>query len=130
MIRLAVYAVCIPAEEIGAVLINNVGSGMTYARIHEAVPAEYWWTWEVNVRGTFLPTRAALRSALARSECPVNLTVINTSSVGSGGTNVGLSSYQTTKTPVNLFTEFVHFEYEAEGVRTFAYHPGARASPF
>jgi NAD(P)-dependent dehydrogenase (short-subunit alcohol dehydrogenase family) len=36
----------------------------------------------------------------------------------------GRSSYQTTKSAVNRFTEFVHFEYEDEGIRAFAVHPG------
>jgi NAD(P)-dependent dehydrogenase (short-subunit alcohol dehydrogenase family) len=35
-----------------------------------------------------------------------------------------MSSYQSSKSAVNRFTEFIHFEYEDEGVRTFAFHPG------
>jgi NAD(P)-dependent dehydrogenase (short-subunit alcohol dehydrogenase family) len=52
-------------------------------------------------------------------------TIVNTSSLVSAMTVPGSSSYQSTKTSINRFTEFVHFEYEAEGIRTFAYHPGA-----
>jgi NAD(P)-dependent dehydrogenase (short-subunit alcohol dehydrogenase family) len=52
-------------------------------------------------------------------------TIVNTSSLVAAMTIPGRSSYQTTKTSINRFTEFVHFEYEAEGIRTFAYHPGA-----
>jgi NAD(P)-dependent dehydrogenase (short-subunit alcohol dehydrogenase family) len=51
-------------------------------------------------------------------------TIINTSSIGSIATFPGLSSYQPTKTVINRFTEFIHFEYETEGIRAFAYHPG------
>jgi NAD(P)-dependent dehydrogenase (short-subunit alcohol dehydrogenase family) len=107
------------------VLINNAGYLERPARIHEADPAEWWKTWDVNVRGTFLPSRAALQAALARPERPVKLTVINTSSAASIATFPGASAYQNSKTAVNRFTEFLHFEYEAEGVRTFAFHPGA-----
>jgi NAD(P)-dependent dehydrogenase (short-subunit alcohol dehydrogenase family) len=74
--------------------------------------------------GTFLPTRAVLQLALAKPERPVDLTIINTSSIGAAGTRPGFSAYQPGKSAINRFTEFIHFEYEDEGVRTFAYHPG------
>jgi NAD(P)-dependent dehydrogenase (short-subunit alcohol dehydrogenase family) len=118
-----------------AVLVNNAGYSEPWKRIHEADPAQWWKAWDVNIRGTFLPTRAALQAALARPERPVQLTVINTSSIGSVKTRPGASAYQNTKTAVNRFTEFLHFEYEVEGVRTFALHPGmfrgdmSRSSP-
>jgi NAD(P)-dependent dehydrogenase (short-subunit alcohol dehydrogenase family) len=107
------------------VLINNAGILERVIRIHETDPNEWWRTYEVNVRGTFLPTRAALQLALAKPQRPVNLTIINTSSVGSAATWPGFSSYQPGKSAINRFTEFIHFEYEAEGVRAFAYHPGS-----
>jgi NAD(P)-dependent dehydrogenase (short-subunit alcohol dehydrogenase family) len=110
-------------------LVNNAGYVSPWMRMHEADAADWWKSWEVNVRGTFLPARTALQAALARPARPVRLTVINTSSVGSALTYPGASSYQSTKTAVNRFTEFLHFEYEAEGVRTFAMHPGAHPLP-
>jgi NAD(P)-dependent dehydrogenase (short-subunit alcohol dehydrogenase family) len=58
------------------------------------------------------------------SSSHVNLTIINTSSIGSAMTNLAFSSYQAGKSAVNRFTEFIHFEYEAEGVRAFSIHPG------
>jgi NAD(P)-dependent dehydrogenase (short-subunit alcohol dehydrogenase family) len=99
---------------------------------------------QVNVKGTYVPTREAIRRALALNGKPnlvrsyattyvqalttliiVEQTIINTSSLVSAMTVLGRSSYQSSKTATNCFTEFVHFEYEAEGIRTFAYHPGA-----
>jgi NAD(P)-dependent dehydrogenase (short-subunit alcohol dehydrogenase family) len=106
------------------VLINNAGTGERLARIHESDADDWWRTYEVNMRGTFLPTRAALQLALKKPERPVNLTIINTSSLASSSTMPGFSGYATGKTAINRFTEFIHFEYEEEGVRTFAYHPG------
>jgi NAD(P)-dependent dehydrogenase (short-subunit alcohol dehydrogenase family) len=106
------------------VLINNAGILEQTVRIHETEPNEWWRTYEVNVRGTFLPTRAVLQHVLGKPERPVDLTIINTSSIGSQGTSPGFSSYQSSKTAINRFTEFIHFEYEEEGIRTFAYHPG------
>jgi NAD(P)-dependent dehydrogenase (short-subunit alcohol dehydrogenase family) len=52
-------------------------------------------------------------------------TIVNTSSMVAAMTAPGSSSYQLSKSAVNRFTEFVHFEYEDEGIRTFAFHPGA-----
>jgi NAD(P)-dependent dehydrogenase (short-subunit alcohol dehydrogenase family) len=106
------------------VLINNAGYLEANRRIQEADADDWWKTYEVNMKGTFLPTREALRIALARPERPVNLAIINTSSMGSAGTRLGFSAYAPGKSAVNRFTEFIHFEYEEEGVRTFAYHPG------
>ena len=36
----------------------------------------------------------------------------------------GFSAYQSSKTAVNRFAEFLNAEYGAKGVRAFAYHPG------
>jgi NAD(P)-dependent dehydrogenase (short-subunit alcohol dehydrogenase family) len=58
------------------------------------------------------------------SSSQVNLTIVNTSSIGSAMTTPAFSSYQASKSAVNRFTEFIHFEYEAEGVRAFSIHPG------
>ncbi|KAL8287591.1 hypothetical protein RQP46_003449 [Phenoliferia psychrophenolica] len=76
-------------------------------------------TWE----GTYLPTRELLKQieALARTS-PV--TIINTSSSGSINTQPGLSAYQASKSALNRFTEFVHYEYP-DSVRVFAYRPGS-----
>jgi NAD(P)-dependent dehydrogenase (short-subunit alcohol dehydrogenase family) len=130
MVRSTLSRSALHAEQPPAVLINNAAALEMPARIHEADPAVYWRTWEVNVKGTFLPTRAALRTALARPQRPVNLTVLNTSSIGAAGTRLGASAYQPTKSAVNRFTEFLHFEYAPEGVRAFAFHPGAATAVF
>ncbi|KAL8278931.1 hypothetical protein RQP46_008600 [Phenoliferia psychrophenolica] len=104
------------------VLLNNAGTLENPALIAESKVDEYFKTWEVNIKGTYLPTRQLLRGieATPRSS-PV--TIINTSSVGSVNTRPGLSSYQSSKSAINRFTEFLHYEY-SESVRAFAYHPG------
>ena len=37
---------------------------------------------------------------------------------------LGASGYQSGKTAINRFTEFVYEEYKDKGIRAFAYHPG------
>jgi NAD(P)-dependent dehydrogenase (short-subunit alcohol dehydrogenase family) len=106
------------------VLINNAGILEHTARIHDTDPNEWWRTYDVNIRGTFLPTRAVLQRVLEKPERPVDLTIINTTSITSISTSPGFSAYAPSKSAVNRFTEFIHFEYEGEGVRTFSFHPG------
>lgn len=36
----------------------------------------------------------------------------------------GFSAYQSSKTAINRFAEFLSAEYGSKGVRAFAYHPG------
>lgn len=46
--------------------------------------------------------------------------------MGNINTIPGISSYESSKSAINRFTEFVHYEYEQ--VRVFAYHPGCVGS--
>ena len=72
----------------------------------------------LSTQGTYLPTRELLkRIAATPRSSPV--TIINTSSIGSTNTRPGMSSYQSSKSTINRFTEFLSYEYP-ETVRTFA----------
>ncbi|GAA6019535.1 hypothetical protein JCM10207_003735 [Rhodosporidiobolus poonsookiae] len=104
------------------VLINNAGFGETCRFIRDSNPADWRRALDINVMGTYLPTRAFLRAAHARGAQGKKLTVINTSSIGSTHTLPRLSCYQSNKSMINRFTEFLHFE--EPDVRTFAIHPG------
>ncbi|GAA5846698.1 hypothetical protein JCM9279_003417 [Rhodotorula babjevae] len=117
------------------VLVNNAGYLEPCTPIRTSDPSDWCRSIDINLKGTYLATRAFLRSAdhhgrldpdrASRPEHAdkVGLTVINTSSVGSAGTRPGFSGYQPAKSMVNRFTEFLHFEEPL--VRTFAMHPGA-----
>lgn len=114
------------------VLINNAGYLEPCVPIRDSDPSEWKRTLDINHYGTYLATRAFLRAAHARgvgeeqgvggANGKQEVTVINTSSIGSAGTRPGFSCYQPGKSMINRFTEFVHFEEPA--VRTFALHPG------
>jgi NAD(P)-dependent dehydrogenase (short-subunit alcohol dehydrogenase family) len=114
------------------VLINNAGTIEGFKTIHEHTPDIWWRTYEVVIRGNFLCTREAIRRALGRnhssSSSTVDLTIVNITSQRSANTTYGNSGYATSKSALNRFTEFIHFEYEAEGVRAFAIHPGTLLS--
>ncbi|GAA5888894.1 hypothetical protein JCM5296_005035 [Sporobolomyces johnsonii] len=114
-------------EEAGEVdvLINNAGYLERCALIRDSDPSDWIRTQEINMNGTYLATRAFLRAAHAKgivNDKSKKLTVINTSSKGSTWTTPGLSAYQSNKTMINRFTEYIHFEEPS--VRTFAIHPG------
>jgi NAD(P)-dependent dehydrogenase (short-subunit alcohol dehydrogenase family) len=96
----------------------------------------------VNIKGTYLPTHALLKrrhAANITSEASIICTsyvclriymrsranVSFPRSIGSIIAMPGFSGYQTTKTAVNRFAEFIHAEYATTGVRAFSYHPGA-----
>ena len=98
------------------ILINNAGTAESYRPLVEADTTEWWSTWEVNVKGTYLPTTYFLRKYGSVG------TIINTSSMGSIGTTPGFSAYQPGKTAINRLTDFIHAEYS--NVRAFAFHPG------
>jgi NAD(P)-dependent dehydrogenase (short-subunit alcohol dehydrogenase family) len=107
-------------------LVNNAavsgGSGMTW----ELPPQEWWRVLEINVRGTYLCTRAVLPAMMARGSGRI----VNVSS-GAATYPVGLdndgqltSAYMASKAAVNRFTEAVAGECFSAGVVVFAMSPG------
>ncbi|KAL8243738.1 hypothetical protein R6Q59_009996 [Mikania micrantha] len=110
-------------EEFGAVdiLINNAGFLENFVPIVESDPDEWWKTFEVNVKGVYLMTRAFLPLVLKS-----NLkTIVQTSSIGAHITTPGASSYLTTKQAVLRLNNFVHAENVDKGLLTYSIHPGA-----
>jgi 3-oxoacyl-[acyl-carrier protein] reductase len=107
-------------------LVNNAGisggSGLTWE-----LPEQDWWrVLEINVRGTYLCTRAVLPAMMARGSGRI----INLSS-GAATFPVGLdndgeltSAYMASKAAVNRFTEAVAGECFSAGVRVFSMSPG------
>jgi len=97
------------------VLINNAGVLEPCIPVHEQDPDTWLRTWDVNVRGTFLP----IYSLLSRQRDGY---IINTSSVGSIGTRPGFSAYQPSKTAINRISDFL--DKENPDMKVMAYHPG------
>jgi NAD(P)-dependent dehydrogenase (short-subunit alcohol dehydrogenase family) len=107
-------------------LVNNAaisgGSGLTWE-----LPEQDWWrVFEINVRGTYLCTRAVLPAMMARGSGRI----VNLSS-GAATYAVGLdndgqltSAYMASKAAVNRFTEAVAGECFSAGVQVFSMSPG------
>jgi len=98
------------------ILVNNAGYLERNISLAETDTSEWWHTWEVNIKGTYLFTLHFLKNYRDAG------TIINTSSIGSILTSPGFSAYQPGKTAINRITDFIHVEYP--NVRVFAYHPG------
>ena len=107
-------------------LVNNAaisgGSGLSWELEQDA----WWRVLEINVRGTYLCSRAVLPAMMARGSGRI----INLSS-GAATYPVGLdndgtltSAYMASKAAVNRFTEALAGECFDAGVRVFAMSPG------
>ncbi len=110
------------AQEFGSldVLINNAGYLENWVPVGESKPTEWWRSWEVNVKGTYLCSHYFLPLVL-KSEMR---TVLNLSSAGGHNTNFGASAYQTGKSAICRFTEFLDREYADQGLTAVVLHPG------
>ncbi|BGP35314.1 hypothetical protein JCM10296v2_007150 [Rhodotorula toruloides] len=86
------------------VLINNAGYLEPCVPIRDSNPDDWMRTQRINIDGTFLATRAFLRSAASK------------------GWLDSAPDKKLGKSQINRFTEFLHFEEPS--VRTFAMHPG------
>lgn len=102
------------------VLVNNAGYLETWLRLGETDPGEWWRSWEVNIKGSFLCLHFLL-PLLLRSDTKM---VVNLTSAGAHNTNVGASAYQGSRFASCRLTEFVESDYRDEGVLAIALHPG------
>ncbi|KAL2044706.1 hypothetical protein N7G274_002480 [Stereocaulon virgatum] len=104
------------------VLVNNAGVSLSQDSIVNSDTDKWWADWEINVKGLYLCTRTYLRALAGKPGV-----ILNVSSSVSDMVSPNLSSYATTKTAVNRFTEAVHLEHAKQGVRCIAFHPGGIA---
>ena len=103
------------------ILVYNAGCIIgTPSPIIDSDPEDWWKTWDVNVRGAYLVTRAFLPLMLKGGDKQI----VNVSSVGAHLIGRSWSSYQTSKLALLRFTEFVVAEYGEQGVLAFCIHPG------
>ena len=103
------------------VLVNNAGIGSSSFEIHEE-PVELWdRTIDVNLKGVFLGTRAAVPAMLEAG----GGSIINISSqLGIVGVPYNGSAYQTSKGGVRIFTKAAALQYANRGIRVNSVHPG------
>jgi NAD(P)-dependent dehydrogenase (short-subunit alcohol dehydrogenase family) len=101
-------------------LINSAGVLRALGPIAKIDPDDWWREIEINVRGTFLAVRTVLPGMLTRGHGRI----INLASVGGLQALPASSAYCLSKAAVIRFTESLALDHGAQGVRTFAVHPG------
>lgn len=119
-------AVATAAEKVRArfgvldILVNNAGYLDPYTKLGDSKPEQWWRSWEVNVKGVYLMTRAFLPMILQSKD----KTAIVISSVGAHHTMAGGSGYETTKLAVLKINNYLMLEYGSEGLLAYAVAPG------
>lgn len=103
------------------ILINNAGYLEKRKKIAESDPHEWRKTWNVNVNGPYLVTRAFLPQMLSKGGDKI---IVNVSSLAAHLLSPGGSAYQTSKLALLRFTEFLDVDHGSDGILTFAIHPG------
>ncbi|KAF2135440.1 uncharacterized protein K452DRAFT_293214 [Aplosporella prunicola CBS 121167] len=105
------------------VLVNNAGYMESGKPLAESDPDDWWKTWEVNVRGNYLVTRAMLPLLLKRGDEGLK-TIVNLGSSGALSYRPGGSSYRSSKWAIFKLTEYVMAEYADKGILCYTIHPG------
>lgn len=119
----AVERVARTAEsELGSldILINNAGVTGPITAEWEADPIDWWRTIEINLRGTYLMTRAVLPSMVSRSRGRI----INITSAVTLRTIPYFSAYTVSKAAIIYYTQNLAGQVQSHGISVFAYHPG------
>lgn len=107
------------------VLVNNSGIGGPSGRLWEVDPGEWMSTFEVNVFGVFLMTRAVLPVMVGRRRG----SVVIIGSISGKRPLLGRSAYTTTKTALIGLTRTLALEAGAEGIRVNLISPGFVSGP-
>jgi NAD(P)-dependent dehydrogenase (short-subunit alcohol dehydrogenase family) len=102
------------------VLVNNAAVGGSIAPLWEQDPVDWWRTVEVNLAGTFIPTRVVLPAMVERGSG----WIVNVSSNAGAYRWPNLSSYAVSKAAVIKLTENLATETRSHGISVFAIHPG------
>ncbi|KAJ5692723.1 hypothetical protein N7462_002146 [Penicillium macrosclerotiorum] len=106
------------------VLINNAGTLDSLEPIAEVDIDRWWRTQEVNVKGTFLMTKAFLKATGSNPAAPT--TIINMTSAASQGTPPGMNSYSPAKMAVTKLTLYISQEHPT--ITCVALDPGIVAT--
>ena len=107
------------------VLVNNAGIAI-WSSGDDATVEEWDWVMEVNAKGVFLGTKAAIpEMRKAGGGSIVNISSIS-GIVGQDNIHPG---YNASKGAVRLLTKSTAIQYAKEGIRANSVHPGPIATP-
>ncbi|KAI1488061.1 hypothetical protein F5X96DRAFT_108242 [Biscogniauxia mediterranea] len=103
------------------VLVANAGYLDEWVPLADSDPSEWWKSWEINVKGTYLTTKYFIPLLLKGK----TKTCILSSSYGATMINVGGSAYQVSKFALCRLSQFICNDYSEQGLVCFAVHPGS-----
>ncbi|KAI4220557.1 MAG: hypothetical protein L6R36_007539 [Xanthoria steineri] len=106
------------------ILINNAGTMEEFKPTLQSEPDQWWHTWTVNIRGTYLLTRALL-PLLLRGDAQMEKQILMLTSIGAFMPAPGGAAYQMSKLALLRYAEYLNLEYGAQGIVAYALHPGA-----
>ncbi|OTA68697.1 oxidoreductase-like protein [Hypoxylon sp. EC38] len=106
------------------ILIGNAGFLAKYQKILDGDEDEWWKSFDVNVRGSYLVAKSFLPLMLKGGD----KTIINMTSTGVSHFHTGGSGYQLSKFALLRFTEYLMAEYADQGLLTYSLHPGGVAT--
>ncbi|KAI1342762.1 NAD(P)-binding protein [Xylariaceae sp. FL0016] len=106
------------------ILINNAGYLSKYEKILDGDVDEWWQSFETNLRGGYLVSKAFLPLMLKGGD----KTIISISSTGAMHFHAGGSGYQISKFALLRLMEFLMAEYADQGLLTYSVHPGGVAT--
>lgn len=104
------------------ILINNAGVLGNLAPMADTDPVHWWSIFEINVKGSYLVSRAFIPLLLASESG--RKTVINVSSVGALLVKPTARAYQTSKLALLRLAQFLDADYGSQGLVSIGIHPG------
>lgn len=107
------------------VLVNNAGVSEPTLLLGSADVKAVKQTFEINILGSYLMTRAYIQSQKQRGN---GGTIINMGSVLGTLTVAGMSAYSISKLAMNRLVDAVDYEYGRDGFRAYSFHPGTVAT--
>lgn len=114
-------------SKFGGIDIADVNAGFSSSwskRIGESDIANWWYTWEVNMKGAYFVVRFVIPYLIKSASNNNGGHLILISSIGAQLLVPGASAYQTSKHAINRLCEFINVDHGDEGVKCFAIHPG------
>lgn len=109
------------------VLVNNAGIGGAQKTVHDLTSDEWDYVIDVNLKGTFLCTREALKR-MSNDSSGSDYSIINISSVHESIPQPQSVRYSASKGGMEMLTKTVALEVAAKGIRVNGIAPGAIAT--
>lgn len=106
------------------ILVNNAGYSARWTPIHASEPADWWRSFEVNLKGPYLLTQAFLPLLLKTAEKTGHVDVINLASIGAHQVNAIASNYTISKLALCRLTENIDAGYADKGINAISVNPG------